>query len=158
MYITFIEENTFTNSYPTDSRRTMVASLGHSLAPVINLCSHVWTHVQNSKLVGSFLPKICISFFGNHSDTPYSQRWVRPSHASLSETQLISPKRDCVCNPPCMRLCIALPFVYNDASREMETYLYGRLTCAPSMGCLSMSRSRSSMAWLSYRGTVVGFG
>lgn len=89
--------------------------------PVINLCSHVFTHMQNGKLVGSFLPKICMSFFGNHSDTPYSQRWVRSSHASLSETQLISPKRDCVCNPTCMRLCKAFPFVYNGVSREMET-------------------------------------
>ena len=63
-----------------------------------------------------------------------------------------------MCNPTCMRLCIALPFVYNVVSKEMETQLYGRLTCAPSMGCLSISRSRSSMAWLAYWGTVVGFG
>ena len=33
-----------------------------------------------------------------------------------------------------MRLCIALPFVYNGVLKEMETQLYGRLTCAPSMG------------------------
>ena len=30
----------------------------------------------------------------------------------------------------------------------MEAQLYGRLTCAPSIGCLSISQSRFSEAWL----------